>query len=33
MDIVADAGHDACWVNRVVPAAMIMCPCAGIVAG
>jgi len=27
MDIVSGAGHDACWVNRVVPTAMIMCPC------
>ncbi len=26
-DIVAGAGHDACWVNRVAPTAMIMCPC------
>jgi N-carbamoyl-L-amino-acid hydrolase len=26
-DIVSGAGHDACWVNRVAPAAMIMCPC------
>ncbi|GIR55174.1 MAG: hypothetical protein CM15mP62_26450 [Rhodospirillaceae bacterium] len=21
------AGHDACWINRVAPTAMIMCPC------
>jgi beta-ureidopropionase / N-carbamoyl-L-amino-acid hydrolase len=27
MDIVSGAGHDACWVNRVAPTAMIMCPC------
>ena len=27
MDIVSGAGHDACWINRVAPAAMIMCPC------
>ncbi len=27
MDIVAGAGHDACWINRVAPTAMIMCPC------
>ncbi|HEY8594523.1 MAG TPA: Zn-dependent hydrolase [Devosiaceae bacterium] len=26
-DIVSGAGHDACWVNRVAPTAMIMCPC------
>ena len=28
-DIVSGAGHDACWINRVAPTAMIMCPCAG----
>jgi N-carbamoyl-L-amino-acid hydrolase len=27
MDIVSGAGHDACWVNKVAPTAMIMCPC------
>jgi N-carbamoyl-L-amino-acid hydrolase len=27
MDIISGAGHDACWVNRVAPTAMIMCPC------
>ncbi|MCC6008671.1 MAG: Zn-dependent hydrolase [Rhodobacteraceae bacterium] len=27
MDIVSGAGHDACWINRVVPTAMIMTPC------
>ncbi|MAC81823.1 MAG: Zn-dependent hydrolase [Rhodobacteraceae bacterium] len=27
MDIIAGAGHDACWVNDVAPTAMIMCPC------
>ena len=27
MDIVSGAGHDACWINRVAPAAMVMCPC------
>ncbi|RMF40970.1 MAG: Zn-dependent hydrolase [Alphaproteobacteria bacterium] len=27
MDIVSGAGHDACWVNRVAPTAMVMCPC------
>jgi N-carbamoyl-L-amino-acid hydrolase len=26
-DLVSGAGHDACWVNRVAPAAMVMCPC------
>ena len=25
--IVSGAGHDACWVTRVAPTAMIMCPC------
>lgn len=28
-DIVSGAGHDACWVSRVAPAAMVMCPCVG----
>ena len=27
MDIISGAGHDACWINRVAPTAMIMCPC------
>jgi N-carbamoyl-L-amino-acid hydrolase len=27
MDIVAGAGHDACWINRVAPTSMIFCPC------
>ena len=27
MDIVSGAGHDACWINRVYPTTMIMCPC------
>ncbi len=27
MDIVSGAGHDACWINRVAPSAMVMCPC------
>ena len=27
MNIVSGAGHDACWVNKVAPTAMIMCPC------
>ncbi|WP_340109432.1 Zn-dependent hydrolase [Pikeienuella sp. HZG-20] len=26
-DIVSGAGHDACWINRVYPTAMVMCPC------
>lgn len=26
-DLVSGAGHDACWVNKVVPSAMVMCPC------
>lgn len=29
MDIVSGAGHDACWINRVAPTAMVMCPCVG----
>lgn len=28
-DIVSGAGHDACWINRVVPTCMVMCPCVG----
>ena len=27
MDIVSGAGHDACWINRLFPTVMIMCPC------
>ena len=27
MDIVSGAGHDACWMNRVCPTTMVMCPC------
>ena len=27
MNIVSGAGHDACWVNKVAPTAMAMCPC------
>ncbi len=27
MDIISGAGHDACWINKVAPTAMIMCPC------
>ncbi len=26
-DLISGAGHDACWVNRVAPTAMVMCPC------
>ena len=29
MDIISGAGHDACWINRVAPTVMIMCPCVG----
>lgn len=28
-DIISGAGHDACWINRVAPSAMVMCPCVG----
>jgi N-carbamoyl-L-amino-acid hydrolase len=28
-DMVSGAGHDACWINRVAPAAMVFCPCEG----
>lgn len=27
MDIISGAGHDACWINRLCPTAMVMCPC------
>ena len=27
MDIVSGAGHDACWMNRIAPTTMVMCPC------
>ncbi len=27
MDIISGAGHDACWINKVAPTSMIMCPC------
>jgi len=27
MDIISGAGHDACWINRLAPTAMVMCPC------
>ena len=26
-EIISGAGHDACWINRMAPTAMIMCPC------
>ena len=26
-EIISGAGHDACWIARVAPTAMIMCPC------
>jgi beta-ureidopropionase / N-carbamoyl-L-amino-acid hydrolase len=26
-DLVSGAGHDACWISRVAPTAMVMCPC------
>ncbi len=26
-NIVSGAGHDACWINRMYPTAMVMCPC------
>ena len=28
-DLVSGAGHDACWINKVAPTAMVMCPCVG----
>ena len=27
MDIVSGAGHDACWINRVAPTVLVLCPC------
>ena len=27
MDLISGAGHDACWINKVAPTAMIMCTC------
>ncbi|MFT7494558.1 MAG: N-carbamoyl-L-amino-acid hydrolase, partial [Alteromonas macleodii] len=29
MDLISGAGHDACWINRIAPTAMVMCPCVG----
>ena len=26
-DLISGAGHDACWINKVAPTAMVMCPC------
>jgi beta-ureidopropionase / N-carbamoyl-L-amino-acid hydrolase len=26
-EMVSGAGHDACWINRVAPTAMVFCPC------
>ncbi len=26
-NLISGAGHDACWINRVTPTAMVMCPC------
>ncbi|MFO7758407.1 MAG: Zn-dependent hydrolase [Roseovarius sp.] len=26
-DLVSGAGHDACWINKVCPTTMVMCPC------
>ena len=26
-DIISGAGHEACWINKVAPTAMVMCPC------
>ena len=28
-NLVSGAGHDACWINRIAPTAMVMCPCVG----
>ena len=28
-DLVSGAGHDAFWVSKIAPSAMIMCPCIG----
>ncbi len=29
MDLISGAGHDACWINRIAPTVMVMCPCVG----
>ena len=26
-NIISGAGHDACWINKVAPTSMVMCPC------
>jgi beta-ureidopropionase / N-carbamoyl-L-amino-acid hydrolase len=26
-NLISGAGHDACWIARVAPTAMVMCPC------
>ena len=26
-NLISGAGHDACWINRTTPTAMVMCPC------
>jgi N-carbamoyl-L-amino-acid hydrolase len=26
-NLISGAGHDACWINRVAPTSMVMCPC------
>jgi N-carbamoyl-L-amino-acid hydrolase len=26
-NIISGAGHDACWINKTTPTAMVMCPC------
>ena len=28
-DLVSGAGHDAFWISRIAPTAMVMCPCVG----
>jgi len=28
-DLVSGAGHDAFWISKIAPSAMIMCPCVG----
>ncbi len=26
-NFISGAGHDACWINRLYPTGMVMCPC------
>ncbi len=26
-NLISGAGHDACWINKLAPTAMVMCPC------